>query len=91
MQIDVWREVGMGGMAEVDLASKRNDHQSLRALSNMSIEVAEGISRRLQSARDTGAEVGSLEPASSVEPRTLDRPPFAEVSSPAVAAEAERD
>lgn len=91
MQIDIWREVGMGGMAEVDLASKRNDHQSLRALSNMSIEVAEGISRRLRSARDTGAEVGSLEPAPSVEPRTVDRPPFAEVSSPAVTTEAERD
>lgn len=91
MQIDVWREVGMDGMAEVDLASKRNDHQSLKALSNMSIEVAEGISRRLRSARDQGAEVGALEPAASVEPRTVDRPPFAEVSSPATLAEAERD
>jgi hypothetical protein len=78
-------------MAEVDLASKRNDHQSLKALSNMSIEVAEGISRRLRSARDQGAEVGALEPAASVEPRTVDRPPFAEVSSPATLAEAERD
>lgn len=91
MQIDVWREVGMAGMAEVDLASKRNDHQSLSALSNMSIEVAEGISRRLKSARDAGAEVGSLEPAPSVEPRTVDRPAFAEVHSPVVATEVERD
>lgn len=91
MQIDVWREVGMEGMAEVDLASKRNDHQSLKALSNMSIEVAEGISRRLRSARDHGAEVGVLEPAASVDPRTVDRPPFAEVSTPAALAEVERD
>lgn len=90
MQIDVWKEVGMEGMAEVDLASKRNDHQSLKQLSNMSIEVAEGISRRLASARASGIEVGSLEPALSVAPRTVDRPPFAEVSEAAAPAEIEQ-
>ena len=90
MQIDVWREVGMEGMAEVDLASKRNDHQSLRALSDMSIEVAEGISRRLESARSSGASVGSLELAPSVQPRTVDRPPFREVEVSARAIEAEQ-
>ena len=90
MQIDVWMETGLEGMAEVDLASKRNDHQSLRALSNMSIEVAEGISRRLESARDSGAQVGSLQPAPSVEPRTVDRPPFSEVAASERVVEAEQ-
>lgn len=90
MQIDIWLEVGMEGMAEVDLASKRNDHQSLRQLSDMSIEVAEGISRRLAAARASGVEVGSLEPAQSVEPRTVDRPPFDQARSTEAAAEAER-
>ena len=90
MQIDVWREVGLAGMAEVDLASKRNDHQSLAALSKMAVEVAEGISRRLDSLEDSGFEVGSLEPAPSVEARTVDRPPFSSVEAGGIAAEGER-
>lgn len=90
MQIDVWMEIGIERMAEVDLASKRNDHQSLSALSKMSIEVAEGISRRLESARSSGASVGALEPAPYVEPRTVDRPPFREVGLTESVVEAEQ-
>jgi len=36
MLIDVWREVGLDGIAQVDLELHRNSHQPLSALTNMS-------------------------------------------------------
>lgn len=90
MQIDVWRIAGLEKMAEVDLGSKRNDHQSLANLSKMAVEVAEGIARRLDGCREEGAQVGSLEPAESVSARTVDRPPLASVESGSVGARGER-
>jgi glycosyltransferase involved in cell wall biosynthesis len=39
MLIDVWRSVGLDGMAQVDLGARQNRHQSLRELSAMAYAV----------------------------------------------------
>jgi hypothetical protein len=39
MLIDVWRAVGLDGMAQVDLGVRQNRHQSLRELSAMAYAV----------------------------------------------------
>jgi glucosyl-3-phosphoglycerate synthase len=48
MLIDVWREVGLEGMAQVDLGVRHNRHQSLDALSHMAYEVLSAVCRRLE-------------------------------------------
>jgi len=48
MLIDVWREVSLDGLAQVDLGVHRNRHQSLAALGEMSERVLATIARRLQ-------------------------------------------
>lgn len=64
MLIDVWRTVGLEGMAQVDLDEHRNPHQPLGALSGMARTVLATIARRLEQegrlavspgATDTGA------------------------------------
>jgi glucosyl-3-phosphoglycerate synthase len=47
MLIDVWREVGLDGLAQVDLEVHRNRHQALAALGEMSERVLATIARRL--------------------------------------------
>jgi glucosyl-3-phosphoglycerate synthase len=47
MLIDVWREIGLDGLAQVDLEVHRNRHQSLGALGEMSERVLATIARRL--------------------------------------------
>jgi glucosyl-3-phosphoglycerate synthase len=47
MLIDVWREVGLEGIAQVDLDVHRNRHQALSALSEISETVLAAILRRL--------------------------------------------
>jgi glucosyl-3-phosphoglycerate synthase len=47
MLIDVWREAGIDAIAQVDLEVRRNRHQSLAALSEMSGAVLAAIVRRL--------------------------------------------
>jgi glucosyl-3-phosphoglycerate synthase len=47
MLIDVWGEVGLDGIAQVDLDVHRNRHQSLGALSEMAETVLATILRRL--------------------------------------------
>ncbi len=49
MLIDAWREVGLDGLAQVDLDVHRNRHQPLSALSEMSETVLRTIVRRLVS------------------------------------------
>jgi glucosyl-3-phosphoglycerate synthase len=49
MLIDVWREVGLDGLAQVDLDVHRNRHQPLLALSEMAETVLATIVRRLVS------------------------------------------
>lgn len=48
MLIDVWREVGLDGLAQVDLDVHRNNHQPIAALSEMSERVLATLARRLQ-------------------------------------------
>jgi glucosyl-3-phosphoglycerate synthase len=47
MLIDVWREVGLEGMAQVDLEEHRNRHQPIEALSKMAEAVLSAIVTRV--------------------------------------------
>jgi glucosyl-3-phosphoglycerate synthase len=47
MLIDVWREVGLCGMAQVDLDEHRNRHQPLQALSKMADTVLATVAARV--------------------------------------------
>jgi glucosyl-3-phosphoglycerate synthase len=72
MLIDVWQEVGLDGIAQVDLEEHRNCHQPLSALTPMALTVLATIARRLESeGRLTGLQ---LTPA-GIAP--LERPPLA--------------
>ncbi|MFN8217317.1 MAG: hypothetical protein U0R71_12065 [Solirubrobacterales bacterium] len=46
MLIDALRIAGLGALAEVDLGSRQNSHQPLRALSRMAAEVMVAVERR---------------------------------------------
>ncbi len=60
MLIDVWRRVGLDGIAQVDLDEHRNRHQPLSALEPMALTVLAVIARRLeQEGRLAGVERGS--------------------------------
>jgi glucosyl-3-phosphoglycerate synthase len=48
MLIDVWREVGLEGIAQVDLEEHRNRHQPLAALAPMAQTVLATVAARLQ-------------------------------------------
>jgi len=57
MLIDAWREVGLEGIAQVDLEEHRNRHQSLSALQPMAATVLATIAGRLRrEGRLTGVE-----------------------------------
>ena len=75
MLVDVWRQLGIERMAQVDLGSKRNSHQSLAALAAMSREVIEALTSRLGS--PDGSRTGTIEPAPGVGRRLAERPPIA--------------
>jgi glucosyl-3-phosphoglycerate synthase len=72
MLIDVWREVGLDGIAQVDLDEHRNRHQPLAALTPMARTVLATIARR---ARAEGRLIGAQIAESPVE-----RPPLADVA-----------
>jgi glucosyl-3-phosphoglycerate synthase len=70
MLIDAWREVGLDGIAQVDLDEHRNRHQPLSALTPMARTVLATIARRMESeGRLTGVEIGDEAP--------VERPPLA--------------
>ncbi len=70
MLIDVWRKVGLEGIAQVDLEEHRNRHQPLSALTPMAATVLSTIARRLeQEGRLHGLDGGPVE-----------RPPLQSVS-----------
>ena len=85
MLIDVWRKLGLQGIAQVDLDEHRNRHQPLSALEPMALTVLATIARRLEQAgrlldvdgREAGvggaAEVG-------VASAPVERPPLASVT-----------
>jgi glucosyl-3-phosphoglycerate synthase len=62
MLIDVWRTVGLQGIAQVDLDERRNRHQRLSALTPMAVAVLATIARRLESeGRLQGTDDGPVE------------------------------
>jgi glucosyl-3-phosphoglycerate synthase len=70
MLIDAWREVGLEGIAQVDLEEHRNRHQPLSALTPMAFTVLATIARRLErEGRLRDAQAGPVE-----------RPPLQSVS-----------
>lgn len=90
MLIDVWRAVGLEGMAQVDLEVHRNRHQPLAALSEMAQTVLATIARRLeQDGRlsqggvpvEGGVPMGTAGSCSAVPTATAERPPLATVTS----------
>jgi glucosyl-3-phosphoglycerate synthase len=77
MLVDVWRRVGIERMAQVDLGCKRNSHQSLAALAEMSRDVIAALVARLR--EPAAGAVGAIEPAPGTPPRLRERPPLAEL------------
>lgn len=81
MLIDAWRAVGLDGLAQVDLGTRQNRHQPLRALGEMAYAVLAAVERRLPS--DPGRVISGryLKPwedgASSTVPLS-ERPPVRE-------------
>jgi glucosyl-3-phosphoglycerate synthase len=77
MLIDVWRRVGLEGMAQVDLDEHRNRHQPLSALAPMALTVLATVARRLSR---EGRLVDAGDIAADLELAPLERPPLADVS-----------
>jgi glucosyl-3-phosphoglycerate synthase len=78
MLIDVWRELGLDGIAQVDLDEHHNRHQPLSALAPMALTVLATIARRLsQEGRLVDARGVA---AADLELAPLERPPLARVS-----------
>jgi glucosyl-3-phosphoglycerate synthase len=72
MLIDVWREVGLEGIAQVDLDEHRNRHQPLEALTPMARTVLGTIAGRARAeGRPPGGEIPEL---------PVERPPLAGVA-----------
>jgi glucosyl-3-phosphoglycerate synthase len=69
MLIDVWRRVGLDGMAQVDLDEHDNPHQPLSALAPMARTVLATIARRLR-------EDGVLGEIPEAEDAPVERPPL---------------
>jgi glucosyl-3-phosphoglycerate synthase len=86
MLVDVWRRIGIERMAQVDLGTKRNSHQSLAALSGMARDVLAALAAELDAAAaelkdgpGTDDKHGSVRAAPGVEARLSRRPPFADL------------
>jgi glucosyl-3-phosphoglycerate synthase len=78
MLIDAWREVGLEGIAQVDLDEHRHRHQPPSALTPMAVTVLATIARRLeQEGRLTGFEAGGSSAGGSSGPAPPERPRFA--------------
>lgn len=78
MLVDVWKAVGLSRMAQVDLGSKRNSHQTLSALSGMSRDVLEALARQIEA---DGERSGSIAPPARWRSRLSERPPFASLGT----------
>jgi glucosyl-3-phosphoglycerate synthase len=81
MLIDVWKAVGLQGMAQVDLDERRNAHQSLAKLSHMAYAVLTVIARRLEaegrlSEADTAPPPPLLGPDGPEPVALVERPPL---------------
>jgi glucosyl-3-phosphoglycerate synthase len=79
MLVEVWKRVGLKRMAQVDLGSKRNSHQTLAALADMSRDVIEALTRQLETA--DGTRSGAIVPPSDWRPHLQERPPIASLAT----------
>ncbi len=79
MLLDVWNRVGIEGMAQVELGTKRNAHQSLAALAGMSSEVIAAMAETLE--RIGREDTGRLETVEGTGPDVTVRPAFATLAS----------
>jgi glucosyl-3-phosphoglycerate synthase len=79
MLVEVWKRVGIERMAQVDLGSKRNSHQSLAALAEMSREVIAALVRQVENPVD--GRLGSIVPAPGHDSRLQERPPLASLAT----------
>jgi glucosyl-3-phosphoglycerate synthase len=93
MLVDVWRRVGIERMAQVDLGTKRNSHQSLAALAVMAREVVAALAAELDDAAHplpgnaaADHQHGNLRTAPGVHARLRRRPPLAELTIPGATA-----
>jgi glucosyl-3-phosphoglycerate synthase len=74
MLVEAWDRIGLEGMAQVDLGTKRNEHQSLSALNGMATEVINGLAETLD--RLGRPDLGALPSAPGSAPVAVVRPPF---------------
>ena len=84
MLVEVWKAIGLERMAQVDLGSKRNSHQALAALAEMSRDVVEALARQLEAPQDTG--LGTVSPPPGWRPRLRRRPPIEDLGAVAAPA-----
>jgi glucosyl-3-phosphoglycerate synthase len=90
MLIDAWREVGLQGIAEVDLGEHHHRHQPLSALTPMAVTVLATVAARLErEGRLAGPPPGGADGGGVARARAqLERPPLIRSREPAVAAAA---
>ncbi len=74
MLIDLWRKLGLDGIAQVELDERRNRHQPLSALAPMALTVLATIARRLS---EEGRLVDAEDAAPALELAPVERPPLA--------------
>ncbi|MDQ2622975.1 MAG: glucosyl-3-phosphoglycerate synthase [Actinomycetota bacterium] len=74
MLIEVWDRVGLDGMAQVNLGTKRNAHQPLADLGGMAGEVVEAMAAVLEDL--SRSELGRITPAESTGTEPVVRPEF---------------
>jgi glucosyl-3-phosphoglycerate synthase len=77
MLIDAWRELGLEGIAQVDLDEHRNRHQPLSALAPMALTVLATVLRRV---RQEGRLVDVDGVPAEVDGAPVERPPLAGLS-----------
>ncbi|HEV2998320.1 MAG TPA: glucosyl-3-phosphoglycerate synthase [Solirubrobacteraceae bacterium] len=77
MLIDAWREVGLGGLAQVDLEVHHNRHRPLAELTEMAETVLATIARRMEAEGRLSGVPEREGPASGAGEAPLERPPFA--------------
>ncbi len=78
MLVEVWDRVGLDAMAQVDLGTKRNAHQSLSALNGMANEVTSALAEVLD--RLDRPELGRITAAGDARQGPAVRPPFASLA-----------
>jgi glucosyl-3-phosphoglycerate synthase len=76
MLIDAYREVGLDGIAEVDLDQRHNRHQPLAALAPMADTVLGAVAARLER---EGRLASAAAPPPALAPAPVERPPMASV------------